>query len=64
MLQLLYVSVAAQAFDDAQLRALLAVARANNERQGITGALLQQAGAFLQVLEGARGRDGRWRSAA
>jgi Sensors of blue-light using FAD len=52
MLQLLYVSVAEHTFDDAELRALLAVARENNQRQGITGALMHQDGSFLQVLEG------------
>jgi hypothetical protein len=52
MLQLLYASAAVRAFDDAQLRTLLAFARENNEREGITGALMHQSGAFLQVLEG------------
>jgi len=52
MIQLLYVSVAAQPFDDVALRALLARARAHNERVGVTGALMHQQGSFLQVLEG------------
>jgi hypothetical protein len=52
MIQMVYVSVAAHAFDDVKLRALLALARDNNRRAGITGALLHQEGSFLQVLEG------------
>lgn len=52
MIQLLYVSTATRPFDDAQLRALLALARQRNSQAGITGALLHQDGAFLQVLEG------------
>ncbi|MFL6448912.1 MAG: BLUF domain-containing protein [Bryobacteraceae bacterium] len=35
-----------------QLQGILASSRANNERAGITGALLYSAGNFAQVLEG------------
>jgi hypothetical protein len=52
VIQLVYVSAAAKPFDDAKLRDLLAKARDNNTRAGITGALLHQEGSFLQVLEG------------
>lgn len=36
----------------AEVRDILAVSRANNERDGITGALMFNAGCFAQVLEG------------
>lgn len=52
VIQLLYASTATQPFDDAKLRALLALARQRNALAGITGALLHQEGSFLQVLEG------------
>lgn len=37
---------------DAEIRGILAKSRANNGRDGITGALLFSAGCFAQVLEG------------
>lgn len=49
---LVYVSSAAVPFTPDQLVALLAEARANNERLGVTGMLLYKDGNFLQVLEG------------
>jgi hypothetical protein len=52
MLQLVYVSSAITPFNDDALRVLLANARAANAANGVTGMLLHQAGAFLQVLEG------------
>jgi hypothetical protein len=52
MIQLVYVSSAVRPFTDPQLRELLAKARANNIASGITGMLLHQQGAFLQMLEG------------
>jgi hypothetical protein len=52
VIQLVYVSSAVKPFTDAQLRELLAKARANNVSLGITGMLLHQQGAFLQMLEG------------
>ncbi|MCD9148052.1 BLUF domain-containing protein [Pseudophaeobacter sp. MA21411-1] len=41
-------------FSDAQLEALLAVARRNNQRDHISGLLMYHDGSFLQVLEGER----------
>ena len=52
MLQLVYVSNAVRAFTDDQLRDLLTKARAKNTSLNITGMLLHQDGAFLQMLEG------------
>lgn len=49
---LVYSSRATDAFDDAQLGALLAQARAANERAAITGILLYRQGRFIQFLEG------------
>ena len=37
---------------DAELASILAVSRANNKRDGVTGALLYSDGCFAQVLEG------------
>jgi hypothetical protein len=47
-----YVSRATQALSRAQLDDLLATAQANNRRDGISGLLVYDAGAFLQVFEG------------
>jgi hypothetical protein len=52
--RLIYVSSAIEYFDEAALMDLLAQARANNARLGITGLLLYGEGAFLQLLEGPR----------
>ena len=52
--RLIYVSSAVEYFDQAALEALLAQARTNNARLGITGLLLYGEGAFLQLLEGPR----------
>lgn len=52
MIQLMYVSTGSIAFDDASLRKLLAAARTANTAIDVTGMLLHQDGAFLQVLEG------------
>jgi Sensors of blue-light using FAD len=52
MHQVVYSSAAVQAFSVAQLTELLAGARVNNERLGVTGMLLYHDGSFLQVLEG------------
>ena len=49
---LVYVSAAVTWFSPAELRALLATARAENQRAGITGMLLYKDGNFMQVLEG------------
>lgn len=52
MQQVIYASAALRPFSEAELAELLAAARANNERLGVTGMLLYDAGSFLQVLEG------------
>ncbi|MCU0702270.1 MAG: BLUF domain-containing protein [Myxococcaceae bacterium] len=51
--QLCYASVASAHFEPPALQQLLEKARANNERDGITGLLLYGNGHFVQVLEGA-----------
>jgi len=47
-----YVSSATRLFKEDEILDILHVARANNERFGITGMLLYREGNFLQVLEG------------
>ncbi|HZY19179.1 MAG TPA: BLUF domain-containing protein [Ramlibacter sp.] len=49
---LCYVSSASHRFDEAELLALLAGARAANEAGDVTGLLLHCGGNFMQVLEG------------
>jgi hypothetical protein len=39
-------------YDEATLRAILSQARSNNERDGVTGALICRADLYLQLLEG------------
>jgi Sensors of blue-light using FAD len=50
--QLIYASAAAKPFTPPELRALLAVARANNTPIEVSGLLLYHQGSFFQVLEG------------
>ena len=50
--QLVYVSSAKVPFDTPALLDLLAVARRNNPRSGITGQLLYKDGNFMQLIEG------------
>jgi hypothetical protein len=50
--QLIYASRARQPMSDSELTELLDVSRRNNTRDGVTGMLLYDAGAFIQVLEG------------
>ena len=50
--QLVYRSTAVRHLDPSDLLAMLTRSRVNNERCGITGMLLYQAGEFLQMLEG------------
>jgi Sensors of blue-light using FAD len=50
--QVVYSSAAVLPFSDPELTDLLARARMNNERRGVTGMLLYHEGSFLQVLEG------------
>jgi len=52
MLSIAYVSVAAAPLSDDEIGALLTQARANNERDGITGALLYHRERFVQIVEG------------
>jgi hypothetical protein len=52
--QVVYISSATQHFSPEALEELLAWARANNERSGITGILLHHDLTFLQVIEGTR----------
>lgn len=52
MLSIAYVSVATTPMLDGDVAALLTKARANNERDGLTGALLFHGGRFIQIFEG------------
>ncbi len=53
LIELVYISAARNPFTPPALRELLAGARVNNRRLGVTGLLLHADGSFLQVLEGA-----------
>jgi Sensors of blue-light using FAD len=52
LIQLIYASAATKLFTPAELRELLRLARAKNQRLDVTGMLLYHQGSFLQVLEG------------
>jgi len=52
MIQIVYVSAAANPMTTEQLKALLAKARVRNATHSVTGMLLYHDGSFLQVLEG------------
>lgn len=52
LIQLIYASAATEPFTPAELRELLNLARAKNQRLDVTGMLLYHEGSFLQVLEG------------
>ena len=52
MLSIAYVSAAADPVTDDDVAAILSQSRANNERNGLTGALLYHGGRFIQILEG------------
>ena len=52
MLSIAYVSAATAPVADADVAAILAQSRANNERHGLTGALIYHGGRFIQILEG------------
>ncbi len=54
LMQLIYVS-RPFGFDEPTLNSILAVARRNNARDGITGSLICRADLYLQMLEGPRG---------
>jgi len=49
---LVYMSSAAEPFDDAALEEVLAHARARNTADGLTGLLVHRNGRFMQLLEG------------
>lgn len=52
LLSMAYVSAATAPMSDDDLAALLAAARSNNARDGLTGALLYSGERFVQILEG------------
>ena len=52
MITLVYVSAGRKRFDEAELSALLAQCRRNNESLGVTGMLLYADGNFMQAIEG------------
>ena len=52
LIQCVYASAASRDFSTAELAELLAQARENNARLGLTGMLLHAEGSFFQVLEG------------
>jgi len=52
LLSIAYVSVATAPMLDTDIAVLLTQARANNERDGLTGALLFHGGRFIQIFEG------------
>ena len=52
MLQIVYTSVASQAFSATDLQRLLIGARMRNKALGVTGMLIFHDGIFLQALEG------------
>lgn len=52
MLSIAYVSAATGPVSDAEIGEILVTARANNQRDGLTGALLYHAGRFIQIIEG------------
>ena len=52
MYQIVYISTAKQAFNEADLKKLLLRARLHNKEAGVTGMLVFHDGTFLQALEG------------
>jgi len=52
MLSIAYVSAATSPVSDAEIGEILTTARANNQRDGLTGALLYHGGRFIQIIEG------------
>jgi Sensors of blue-light using FAD len=53
LMQLIYASTPF-GFDNPTLNSILSVARRNNAREGVTGALICRADLYLQMLEGPR----------
>ena len=60
MLSIAYVSAATGAVSDEQIADILRVARRNNGRDGLTGALIYHGGRFIQILEGPDERVNFW----
>ena len=52
MLSIAYVSAAVDVVTENDIATLLTQARANNQRDGLTGALLYHGGRFIQIIEG------------
>lgn len=52
MLSIAYVSIATRPMLATDIEALLTTSRANNARDGLTGALLFHGGRFIQIFEG------------
>jgi hypothetical protein len=52
VLSIAYVSVATSPMSDDDIAQILTRSRANNARDGITGALLYHGGRFIQIVEG------------
>ncbi len=52
MLSIAYVSAATGPVSDAEIGEILVTARSNNQRDGLTGALLYHGGRFIQIIEG------------
>ena len=52
LFHLIYASRATRTVDDAQLQQMLHRARRNNDRLGVSGALIVQGDYFVQLLEG------------
>jgi hypothetical protein len=55
MFRIVYVSTAAVAFSEEDLRHLLRAAQSNNQASAVTGMLVYSRGQFLQALEGEPG---------
>jgi hypothetical protein len=60
MLSIAYVSAATGPVSDEQIADILQVARRNNGRDGLTGALIYHGGRFIQILEGPDERVNFW----
>lgn len=58
-IQLVYTSLATKPLAEDELKELVAAARVNNARLGITALLLYKNASFLQVLEGEEGKTER-----
>lgn len=52
LIQMAYISAAVHPFNGRELSSLIALARENNSRLGVTGMLMYVNGSFMQVVEG------------